>query len=71
MYDIQKQSVQYAGLPYIDNKLDRPLQHSDLQVAKRMVVQLRNSYKCEWCIWNAETNELMLGVDLFKKTQKV
>ncbi len=70
-YHIQKQSVPYVGLPYIDNKVDRPMQVSDLQIAKRMVVQLRKMYRCEWCIWNAETRELVFGVNLFEKRQRV
>lgn len=70
-YHIQRQSVPYTGEPY-SGKLSsqRNLKVSDLDIAKRIVVRLRERSSAEWCIWNADTKQLVLGVDLFKKTQK-
>lgn len=70
-YHIQRQSVQYVGEPYAGMlSSGRSLNFSDLDVAKRVVVKLRERSKVEWCIWDANSKELVFGVDLFKKTQK-
>ena len=70
-YQIQRQSVQYVGEPYAGTlSSGRSLNFSDLDVAKRVVVKLRERSSAEWCIWDADTKQLALGVDLFKKTQK-
>ena len=41
-----------------------------LEVAKTIVIRLRERAQAEWCIWDADTKELVLGVNLFKRTQK-
>lgn len=70
-YHIQRQAVPYNGFPYAGKlSLGRSLKFSNLEIAKRIVVSLRERSQAEWCIWNTDTKELVLGVNLFKKTQK-
>lgn len=70
-YHIQRQAVPYTGEPYYGPLSEgRQLRFSDIDVAKRIVRILWVRSKVEWCIWDADTKELVFGVDLFKKTQK-
>lgn len=70
-YHIQRQAMQYRGKPYAGGlSAGLSLKFSDLDVAKHVVIKLRERCKLEWCIWDADTKQLVLGVDLFKKTQK-
>lgn len=70
-YHIQRQSVPYTGVPY-SGKLSphRNLKFASLEVARTIVIRLRERAQAEWCIWDADTKDLVLGVNLFKKTQK-
>lgn len=70
-YHIQRQSVPYTGEPYKGKlSLNKTLQFSRLDTARTIVIRLRERAQAEWCIWDADTKELVLGVDLFKRTQK-